>query len=312
MVKVLINLKVEKYHGKEKRTPFVVFKEYLIISIGLLLYALGWSTFLIPNNLVGGGVTGISAIILYATGFSISYSYIIINGVLVLIALKVLGKQFGVKTVYAILIVSLFFKIIPGLIPAELIQDISIGNGKLLSAIMGGVCSGVGIAITFTQGGSSGGTDIIALMISKYRNISPGKLILYCDIIIIASSMLIPDDSSLGEKLAVVIYGYILITVSSYTIDLVLSGARQSIQIFIFSKQYEEIAERITSIGRGVTVIDAMGWFTKEKGKVLMVIVRRTESNYVFRIIREIDKGAFISVGNVMGVYGQGFDQIKK
>jgi len=276
------------------------------------LYALGWSTFLIPNNLVGGGVTGISAIILYATGFSISYSYIIINGVLVLIALKVLGKQFGVKTVYAILIVSLFFKIIPGLIPAELIQDISIGNGKLLSAIMGGVCSGVGIAITFTQGGSSGGTDIIALMISKYRNISPGKLILYCDIIIIASSMLIPDDSSLGEKLAVVIYGYILITVSSYTIDLVLSGARQSIQIFIFSKQYEEIAERITSIGRGVTVIDAMGWFTKEKGKVLMVIVRRTESNYVFRIIREIDKGAFISVGNVMGVYGQGFDQIKK
>ena len=297
---------------KKRRTPYIVLKEYLIISIGLLLYALGWSTFLIPNNLVGGGVTGISAIILYATGFSISYSYIIINGVLVLIALKVLGKQFGVKTVYAILIVSLFFKIIPGLIPAELIQDISIGNGKLLSAIMGGVCSGVGIAITFTQGGSSGGTDIIALMISKYRNISPGKLILYCDIIIIASSMLIPDGSSLGEKLAVVIYGYILITVSSYTIDLVLSGARQSIQIFIFSKQYEEIAERITSIGRGVTVIDAMGWFTKEKGKVLMVIVRRTESNYVFRIIREIDKGAFISVGNVMGVYGQGFDQIKK
>lgn len=297
---------------KKRRTPYIVLKEYLIISIGLLLYALGWSTFLIPNNLVGGGVTGISAIILYSTGFSISYSYIIINGVLVLIALKVLGKQFGVKTVYAILIVSLFFKIIPGLIPAELIQDISIGNGKLLSAIMGGVCSGVGIAITFTQGGSSGGTDIIALMISKYRNISPGKLILYCDIIIIASSMLIPDDSSLGEKLAVVIYGYILITVSSYTIDLVLSGARQSIQIFIFSKQYEEIAERITSIGRGVTVIDAMGWFTKEKGKVLMVIVRRTESNYVFRIIREIDKGAFISVGNVMGVYGQGFDQIKK
>lgn len=297
---------------KKKRTPFVIFKEYLIISIGLLLYALGWSTFLIPNNLVGGGVTGISAIILYSTGFPISYSYIIINGVLVLIALKVLGKQFGVKTVYAILIVSLFFKIIPGLIPAELIQDISIGNGKLLSAIMGGVCSGVGIAITFTQGGSSGGTDIIALMISKYRNISPGKLILYCDIIIIASSMLIPNDSSLGEKLAVVIYGYILITVSSYTIDLVLSGARQSIQIFIFSKQYEEIAERITAIGRGVTVIDAMGWFTKEKGKVLMVIVRRTESNFVFRVIREIDKSAFISVGNVMGVYGQGFDQIKK
>jgi len=297
---------------KKRRTPFIVFKEYFIITFGLLLYAIGWSTFLIPNGLVGGGVTGISAIILYATGFPISYSYIIINGLLVAIALKVLGKQFGAKTVYAVLIVSVFFDILPGNIPQELIQDIAIGNGKLLSAIMGGVCSGVGIAITFTQGGSSGGTDIIALMIAKYRNISPGKLILYCDIIIIASSMLIPGNSTLGEKLAIVIYGYILITVSSYTIDLVLSGARQSLQIFIFSKQYEEIADKITSMGRGVTVVDAMGWFTKEKGKVLMVIVRRTESNYVFRIVREVDKNAFLSVGNVMGVYGQGFEQIKK
>lgn len=297
---------------KKGRTPYIIIKEYLIITIGLLLYVIGWSTFLVPNNLVGGGATGIAAIILYSTGFPISYSYIIINGILVLIALKVLGKQFGVKTIYAIFIVSIFFKIIPGLVPDELIQDIAIGNGKMLSAIMGGVFSGLGIAITFTQGGSSGGTDIIALMISKYRNISPGKIILYCDIIIIASAMLIPGDSSLGEKLAVVIYGYILITVVSYTVDLVLSGARQSIQIFIFSKQYEEIAEKITAIGRGVTVIDAMGWFTKEKGKVLMVIVRRTESNFVFRIVREVDKSAFISVGNVMGVYGQGFDQIKK
>jgi len=297
---------------KKRRTPFIVFKEYFIITFGLLLYAIGWSTFLIPNGLVGGGVTGISAIILYATGFPISYSYIIINGLLVAIALKVLGKQFGAKTVYAVLIVSVFFDILPGNIPQELIQDIAIGNGKLLSAIIGGVCSGVGIAITFTQGGSSGGTDIIALMIAKYRNISPGKLILYCDIIIIASSMLIPGNSTLGEKLAIVIYGYILITVSSYTIDLVLSGARQSLQIFIFSKQYEEIADKITSMGRGVTVVDAMGWFTKEKGKVLMVIVRRTESNYVFRIVREVDKNAFLSVGNVMGVYGQGFEQIKK
>jgi len=294
------------------RKSLRLIKEYVIITFGLLLYVLGWSIFLVPNNLVGGGVTGISAIILYATGFPISYSYIIINGILVVIALKVLGKQFGFKTVFAIIVVSIFFDIIPPAIPRELIEDIAISNGKLLSAIMGAVCYGVGIAITFTQGGSSGGTDIIALMINKYRNISPGKIILLCDVIIIASSMFIPNDMSLGEKLAVVIYGYILISVGSYTIDLVLSGARQSVQIFIFSKKYQEIAERITSIGRGVTVIDAMGWFTKEKGKVLLVIVRKTESNFVFRVIREIDKNAFISVGSVMGVYGQGFDQIKK
>ncbi len=207
---------------------------------------------------------------------------------------------------------SFFLKFLPGVIPPELIEDIAIGNGKLLSAIIGGACAGAGIALTFTQGGSSGGTDIIALIINKYRNISPGRLILMMDIIIIASSLLIPTDGSLGSRVAVVIYGYVLIGVSGYTIDLVLSGARQSIQIFIFSKRHEEIAERITAIGRGVTVINAMGWYTKQEGKVLMVIVRRTESNYVYKVVREIDRNAFLSVGNVMGVYGQGFDEMKR
>lgn len=268
--------------------------------------------FLIPNGLVGGGVTGISAIIYYMSGFPVSYSYLIINTVLLALAVKILGKQFGIKTVYAVAVVSLFLKFLPGVIPVELIEDIAIGNGKLLSAIIGGACAGAGIAITFTQGGSSGGTDIVALIINKYRNISPGRLILMMDIIIIASSLLIPTDGSLGGRVAVVIYGYVLIGVSSYTIDLVLSGARQSIQIFIFSKKHEEIADRITAIGRGVTVINAMGWFTKQQGKVLMVIVRRTESNYVYKVVREIDRNAFLSVGNVMGVYGQGFDEMKR
>ncbi|MDP3453125.1 MAG: YitT family protein, partial [Bacteroidales bacterium] len=146
----------------------------------------------------------------------------------------------------------------------------------------------------------------------KYRNISPGRLILMMDIIIIASSLLIPTEGSLGSRVAIVIYGYVLIGITGYTIDLILSGARQSIQIFIFSKKHDEIAEKITAMGRGVTVINAMGWFTKQEGKVLMVIVRRTESNYVFRIVREIDRNAFLSVGNVMGVYGQGFDEMKR
>ena len=298
----------------EQKTKRVLngFKEYTIITIGLLIYTVGWNLFLIPNGLVGGGVTGIASIIYYSTGFPVSYSYFIINGVLLAIALKVLGKSFGIKTVFAMVVVTIFLDRIPGLLPPELVQDIAIGNGKLLSAIMGGVCSGAGIAITFTQGGSTGGTDIVALMINKYRNISPGKLILYLDIFIIASSLMIPSGASAGEKAAIVIYGYILITVTSYTVDLILSGARQSIQIFIFSKKYEEVADKITSIGRGVTVIEGMGWFTKKEGKVLMVIVRRTESNFVFRVIREIDKDAFLSVGNVMGVYGKGFDEMKK
>jgi uncharacterized membrane-anchored protein YitT (DUF2179 family) len=287
-------------------------KEYILIALGLLLYTLGWVVFLIPNGLVGGGVTGVSAIIYYATGFPISYSFFIINTILLAIALKVMGKTFGVKTIFAIVVTTIFFKVIPGVIPEELIRDIAIDNGKLLSAIIGGACAGAGIAVTFTQGGSSGGTDIIALMINKYRNISPGRLILMMDIIIIASSLLIPTEGSLGSRVAIVIYGYVLIGITGYTIDLILSGARQSIQIFIFSKKHDEIAEKITAMGRGVTVINAMGWFTKQEGKVLMVIVRRTESNYVFRIVREIDRNAFLSVGNVMGVYGQGFDEMKR
>ncbi len=298
----------------EQKTKRVLstLRTYSIITFGLLLYAAGWSIFLIPSGLVGGGVTGIAAVIYYATGFPVSWSFFIINAALLAVALKILGKGFGVKTVFAIVAVTLFLDRLPGIIPVELIEDIAIGNGKLLSAMMGGVFSGAGIAITFTQGGSTGGTDIVALMINKYRNISPGKLILYMDIFIILSSLIIPSEASIGERAAIIIYGFVLISVTSYSVDLILSGARQSIQIFIFSQKYEQIADAITPSGRGVTVIDATGWYTKREGKILMVIVRRTESNFVFKTVREIDKDAFLSVGNVMGVYGKGFEEMKK
>ena len=298
----------------EQKTKRVLnrLRSYAIITFGLLLYTVGWSLFMIPSGLVGGGITGIAAVIYYATGFPVSWSFFLINAILLAIALKILGKGFGVKTVFAIVAVTLFLDRLPGLIPVELIEDVALGNGKLLSAMMGGVFSGAGIAITFTQGGSTGGTDIIALMINKYRNISPGKLILYMDIFIILSSLAIPSQASIGERAAIIIYGFVLISVTSYTVDLILSGARQSIQIFIFSQKYEQIADAITPTGRGVTVIDGMGWFTKKEGKILMLIVRRTESNFVFRLVKDIDKDAFLSVGNVMGVYGKGFEEIKK
>lgn len=287
-------------------------KEYTIIALGLLLYTIGWVVFLIPNHLVGGGVTGLSAIIYYATGFPVSYTFFLINAVLLGLALKILGRGFGAKTVFAIIVSSVFLDFLPQIIPADLINDISIENGKLLAAIIGGACSGAGIGITFTQGGSTGGTDIIALIINKYRNVSPGRIILLIDVIIIASSFIVPSDDTIGHRFAILIYGYLMIAVISYTIDVVLSGTKQSLQIFIFSKNFSEIADRITEMGRGVTVIDAKGWFTKQDGQVLMVIVRRTEINLVYKIVREIDRDAFLSVGSVMGVYGKGFDQMKK
>ncbi|MBO5407140.1 MAG: YitT family protein [Bacteroidales bacterium] len=300
-------------------------KAYVIITFGLLLYTLGWIVFLIPNNMVGGGVTGISAILLYAFNIPVSASFFVINLVLLLIALKVLGKAFGVKTVYAIIIASIFYEVVPPLIPDVFIQEIAISNGKLLCAIFGGVCAGLGIGISFSQGGSTGGTDIVALMIVKYRNVSAGRVILLLDIFIIASSLLLPPNEvvdasgavvgveSWGERFATILYGYILIGACSYSVDMFISGTKQSLQIFIFSKKYAELADAITSqTGRGVTLIDGEGWYTKQKSKVVMVIMRKDDMSFLYRMIREIDKDAFLSVASVSGVYGKGFDEIKK
>ncbi len=290
-----------------------ILKEYLIITLGLLCYTAGWCIFIIPHEMVGGGVSGIGALIYYATGFPVSYSYFLINFVLLAIALKVLGKGFGFKTVFAIFMASLFFKILPEVIPQTFIDEIAISNGKLMSAIIGGAISGVGITLTFSQGGSTGGTDIIALMITKYRNVSPGKIILYLDIIIIASSLLLPNDLNMGAKFANVVYGYMVTGLCASTLDLLLSGMKQSIQMFIFSKNYAAIADRISNeLRRGVTVLDGQGWFSKQNGKVLLVIAKKTDMNFLYKIVKEEDKDAFMSEGSVRGVYGQGFDQIKK
>ena len=285
---------------------------YIVITFGLLLYTGGWVIFLIPNHLVGGGVSGIGVLVYYATGVPVSYTYLIINAGLLLIALKILGKGFGAKTVYAIAIATLCFQFLPQLVPAELIQELSIENGKLLATLLGGLLSGVGIGITFSQGGSTGGTDIVALIINKYKNISVGRLILTFDVVIISCSFFTSDEVNLGLKLATVLYGFILIGVTGYTIDLMISGTKQSLQLFIFSKKYEQIADRLANeMHRGVTLISGQGWFTQTESKIILVIVRRTEANMVYRIIKEEDRDAFLSVGSVMGVYGRGFDQIK-
>ena len=288
-------------------------KAYIVITIGLLCYAIGWDLFLIPNNMVGGGVTGIGAVLLYAFGIPVSYSFFVINLILLLIALKVLGKGFGVKTVYAIVVTSIFLDVIPDFLPEAFINEIAISNGKLLCAIFGGVVSGLGIGLCFSNGGSTGGTDIIALMITKYRNVSAGRIILIIDIFIIASSFLLPSDESLGVRFATILYGYILIMACSFTIDLFVSGTKQSLQVFIFSQKYSAIADSIISdIGRGVTLINAQGWYTKNESKIIMVVVRKTDINMIYKIVKSIDRDAFMSVGSVTGVYGKGFDEIKK
>jgi uncharacterized membrane-anchored protein YitT (DUF2179 family) len=283
-------------------------KTYFLITLGLLLYVTGWVVFLIPNEIVGGGVSGIGAIIYYLTGFPIGYTYFIINAILLIMSIKVLGKSFAVKTITATFIVTVLFQLLPEIIPDAqgFGQRFCKDNGPLMCAIMGGIFSGAGIAITFAQGGSTGGTDIVALFINKYRNVTPGRIILYIDLVIIASSFFVSHD------FVKVMYGYILIAVMSSTLDFLLSGSKQSVQMFIFSKKYEEIADRISSeLHRGVSVMNSTGWFTKEENKVLLVVVKKYQSNELYRLIKEVDKNAFITVASVMGVFGKGFEQIK-
>ena len=296
-------------------------RDYAMVTFGIMLFVLGWSIFLVPNNLVGGGVTGVSAILQYATHgvIKIGYSYFVVNAALIIAAMFVLGFGFGWKTIYATILASIGLNLFQDLIPADFIQAIALDNGKLMSTIMGGIMVGVGIGFTMIAGGSTGGTDIIALMVNKYRNVSPGRLILYMDVVIILSSLLVPSYTPGGEelpfveKLTNVVYGFILITINSTVLDLVISGSRQSVQLFILSKHYAEIADSITKdLHRGVTVLDGKGWYTKENTEVLMVLTRKTDLNILLRYIKAIDPDAFLSVTSVTGVYGKGFDAIKK
>jgi len=297
-----------------------VVKEYALVAVGIFLYVFGWSMFLLPNNLVGGGVTGIASIVQYATHgvIKVGWTYFTLNIGLLIASLFVLGKSFGGKTVFAVVLASIFFEFIPGLIPTEIIQTLAIDNGKLMSVIMGGILVGIGIGMTMSQGGSTGGTDIIALMVNKYRNVSPGRMILWMDAVIILSSLLVPSYTSDGslmpftEKIVTVVYGFLLVVVNSNVLDLYLTGSRRSVQLFILSKKYSEIADAVThDLHRGVTVLEGKGWFTKHESNVLMIITRKADLNTLLRYIKRIDPEVFMSVTSVTGVYGKGFDTLK-
>ncbi|MFA5301766.1 MAG: YitT family protein [Bacteroidales bacterium] len=289
-----------------------VIREYLLITIGVLIYVAAWTTFLIPNHLVGGGVTGISTLIYYATGLPISVSFLAFNSVLIIAGLKTIGWKFGIKTIYGVIMTSIAFQVMPDIIPLDLINVMALDNGKLISSLLGAAVAGFGVGTVIAQGGSTGGTDILAQIIGKYKNISPGRIMMSCDLVIIGSSFFVSQEPTVGLKLAVVLYGYLIIGLSSYTVDTVLSGAKSSIQYFIFSHKYQEIADKIsTDLHRGVTVISSQGWYTHSEQKVLLVVVRRTESKAIAKIVKEIDKEAFISMGSVTGVYGAGFEVLK-
>lgn len=305
--------------GKFLQRSFgTILREYGLVTIGVISYALGWSIFLLPNNLIGGGVSGFASILYYATGLSMGVTYFILNVILLIVGTKILGTGFGGKTIYAIFMTSIMLSLMPKVIPSDFIHEFALSNGKLICTILGGIIAGFGIGLSISQGGSTGGTDIIALVWCKYSPASPGRVILIIDVVIIMSSLLFPSYTDSGEilpfaeKLAVVVYGLIQVTVSGYAVDLYLSGSKQSVQAFIFTKKVTEMADAIAfDMKRGVTVIPAKGWYSKEEKQVLMVVTRKSDLNLLLRCVKSIDPDAFLSVSTVMGVYGQGFDTIK-
>lgn len=284
----------------KKPSTKMVILDYLLITLGMSLYVLGWTIFLIPAKITGGGISGVAALIYYSTGTPIWISYLVINAFLLLLALKVLGASFGIKTIWCLAVATFLFSVTGSLHLKPIVEE------NFLAAVIGAMMGGVGIGLVFTRGGSTGGTDIIAMIVNKYRNVSPGRVIMYCDVIIIGSSYFVSYDPG---KL---VYGFVTMWVVSYTIDSVLSGSNASAQIFIFSRNFKEIADYINrDTHRGCTILEGTGWYSKENVKIIMTVIRKRESSTVFRIIKEIDPNAFISMGSVMGVYGEGFDNIK-
>ena len=276
-------------------------RDYVTITIAMLSYCIGWTVFLLPNNITTGGVAGISSILYWATGIPVPVSYFGINAVLLLIALRVLGLRFCVKTIFAVVVLTTAVGIATEHYNAHLLSD-----QPFMAAIIGAVFCGCGVGLGLSSNGSTGGTDIIAAIINKYRDISLGRVILICDIIIISCSYFVLKD---WEK---VIYGYVVLYVTAFCIDQVVNSARRSVQFFIISDKYREIGERINrEPHRGCTVIDAQGFYSGKDVKMLFVLAKKRQSDMIFRIINELDPQAFVSQSAVIGVYGEGFDHFK-
>ena len=296
------------------KSVWTEFKDYFWITVGLLLYTFGWTVFLLPYHIVTGGVTGLSAIIFYATNIPISYSYFLINLALLIAALKILGWRFMVKTIYAICVLSLLLAAAQWLITQPNGQMYKIlGEGQqFMSLVIGCMFTGTSLAIVFLHNGSTGGTDIIAACVNKYRNISLGRVLIFVDFLIIGSCLFIPQFGEPLQRVHMTVFGLCTMVVENFMLDYVFNARRESVQFMIFSLKYQEIANAIgTQLDHGVTILDGHGWYTGKERKVLCILAKKNESQYIFRLIKMIDPQAFVSQSSVIGVYGEGFDPIK-
>ena len=280
--------------------------DYLMLTIGTLLYAFAWSCMFIPNEIASGGVTGAATVINFATGIPVYISFGVINVILLALGFLILGNAFGFKTIYVIAISTLFLDILGALALKYPVMVIKF-HDKLMLVLLAATIESVGIAIVLNHGGSTGGTDIVALIINKFWPVSLGTVYLACDVFIIASVLLVP-----GKTLEDMVYGYVAMVVFSVMVDWITLGRKSTWQLLVFSDKYEQIADYIINeLDRGVTALNAIGWYTKNEKKVLLILVRRNQLHNLTKVIKSIDSKSFISVSSASTVYGEGFDEIK-
>lgn len=280
------------------------FWAYIVLTLGCLIYCSAWTQIFIPNGIVSGGITGMCTVIQYGTGFPLYLSYGIINALLLIAAFIILGKSFGIRTIYALAMITLFLDILPYFnLPPLVLKE---GNGIMIP-IIASLMEAIGISILLSYGGSSGGTDIIAMIVNKFWTISLGRVYMVLDVVIIASIMLVP-----GKTIDDMVYGYLAVIVFSLGLDYIMLGRKSSVQIIVFSEHYAEIADYINQkMDRGVTALNAIGWYSQKDKKVLLILVRRSEMNELTDRIKKVDPKAFVAVTPVSSVYGEGFEEIK-
>jgi uncharacterized membrane-anchored protein YitT (DUF2179 family) len=284
--------------------------DYFLMTLGTLVFVMAWTSFLQPNNLASGGLTGLATILDYATQGKIpmDITYALLNVLLLVAGFLFLGKTFGFKTIYVIALSSFLFWLLPTYFPNLEVVDPELD--KIMIVLIGGAMESVGIGLILLRGGSTGGTDIVAMILNKYWPISPGKVYLYSDVFIIASLLLIPTEQ--GGGLVNMIYAYVVMLTFSFGVDYVLLGNKSSVQLLVFSKKYKEIADHIIyDVKRGVTALQSVGWFSQQESKVLLIILRKYQMNEVINEMKRIDKDAFVSVSSANSVYGEGFEEIK-
>ena len=289
-------------------------RDYVNITLGLMLYTFGFTVFLLPYEIVTGGISGIGAIVFYATKFPVQYTFFIINAFLIIAALKILGWKFLTKTIYATFALTFFLEIAQGIVvqpDGHFYKLLGEGN-DFMSLVLGCMITGTALAIVFLNNGSTGGTDIVAAVINKYHNISLGKALIIIDVCIIGSSMFISSFGPIQNRCQMVVFGLCTMVIECLMLDYVMYWQRQSVQFLIFSKKYQEIAHAIaTSTDHTMTILDGHGYWTGKPTKVICLLAKKRESLHIFRLIKTIDPNAFVSQSSVIGVYGEGFDQIK-